>query len=36
MKKLSAILLVVMMMGALVGCYSKSCETPCTSYKGEG
>lgn len=37
MKKLTGILLVVMMMGALVGCYSKSCDQPQPmSYKGEG
>lgn len=36
MKKLTGVVLAIMMMGALAGCYSKSCEQPPMSYKGEG
>lgn len=35
MKKLTGVVLAIMMMGALAGCYSKTCEQP-MSYKGEG
>lgn len=35
MKKLTGILLVVMMLGSLAGCYSTSCQPP-VNMKGEG
>jgi hypothetical protein len=36
MKTVTGILLAIMMMGMLAGCYSKSCEQPPAAYKGEG
>ena len=37
MKKVTAIVLTVIMASVmLTGCYSKSCEAPCPTYKGEG
>jgi hypothetical protein len=35
MKKISGLLLLVMMMGVLGGCYSTACQQP-AAYKGEG
>ncbi len=37
MKKVTGIILAAMLMSvALTGCYTKSCESPCHVYKGEG
>lgn len=37
MKKLTGILLVVLMTGVLAGCWSSACQGPAPmSYKGEG
>lgn len=36
MRKLTGIVLAIMMMGVLAGCYSKTCEQAPMSYKGEG
>ena len=38
MKKLSGLIVVMALMGALVGCYSTACQQPCPPMhmKGEG
>lgn len=36
MKKVTGLLLVIMMMGVLGGCYSTACQQPPVSMKGEG
>jgi len=36
MKKLSGLVLLMVMMGVLGGCYSSACQQPPVSMKGEG
>ncbi len=36
MKKISGMLLLMVMMGVLGGCYSTACQQPAASMKGEG
>lgn len=36
MKKIAGLMLVMMMVGMLGGCYSTSCPQPPVNYKGEG